>query len=120
MVPKHELIIDAAGAVRCEEVHEIQNRVEHIRPERRFSAPPRRPGETARVSGGEELREEEGERVGEKRVGCRVRVLEFLDEAGVAGGANNIAAGGGGDVDGVIALVAEVHLRTAVRHRNAA
>lgn len=66
--------------------------------------------------------EEERERVGEKRVGCRVRVrvLEFFHKTGVAGGAEDIAPRGGDNGDGVVALVAEVHLRTAVRHRDAA
>lgn len=66
--------------------------------------------------------EEERERVGEKWVGCRVRarVLEFFHKTGVAGGADDIAPRGGGNGDGVVALVAEVHLRTAVHHRDAA
>ena len=68
--------------------------------------------------------EEEGEGIGEEGVRgggrVRVRVLEFFDEAGVAGGAEDVAGGGGGDGDGALALVAEEHLRAAFRHRDAA
>lgn len=67
--------------------------------------------------------EKNGEWVREERVGncrTRVRVLEFFNETRVARRAEDLATGGGDDGGGTFALMAEVHLRTAVRHRDTA